>query len=68
MKTLILSFFFILLYGSGFIATQYGVGVAIDNGFSASTSTLIISFQPLLASVIAYLFLTLKYQLHSGSV
>lgn len=112
MKTLMLSFCFIVLYGSGFVATQYGmphtdpvsflvlrfaittavlamvclvvkpafpttlkewihiaiagtliigvfslgVFVAIANEISASTSALIISFQPLLSSLIAYLF------------
>lgn len=109
MKTIILSLIFVMLFGSGFVATQYGlpyadpisflvirfaitatllglaclifkpampgsmrkimhtmiagvlmVGVftlgvflAIDYGISASTSALIISFQPLLASLIA---------------
>lgn len=109
MKTIIFSFLFVLLYGSGFVATQYGIPfadpvsflvirfaitaallgivclivkpqlpnsikevihtliagmlivgtfsvgvfVAIDYGISASTSALIISFQPLLASLIA---------------
>ncbi len=112
MKTIVLSLLFVLLYGSGFVATQYGlpfadpvsflvirfaitalllgiiclvvkpklptsikqvihtliagmlivgtfslgVFVAIDYGISASTSALIISFQPLLASLLAKLF------------
>lgn len=116
MKTVILSFLFVLLYGSGFVATQYGIPfadpvsfltlrfaittcvlgvvcyvikppfpttikawintamagmlivgmfslgvfVAIDHGISASTSALIISFQPLLASLLAYLFFQAK--------
>ena len=116
MKSLIASFLFVFLYGSGFVATQYGlpfvdpvsflvirfaitasilgivclivkpeftvtrsdlihtfiagmlilglfslgVFLAIDYGLSASTTALIISFQPLLASVIAQIFFKTK--------
>lgn len=116
MKSLVASFLFIFLYGSGFVATQYGlpfvdpvsflvlrfaitasilgivclivkpklnvtrsdlihtfiagmlilglfslgVFLAIDYGLSASTTALIISFQPLLASVIAQIFFKAK--------
>lgn len=116
MKWLIASFLFIFLYGSGFVATQYGlpfvdpvsflvlrfaitasilgivylivkpkltvtrsdlihtfiagmlilglfslgVFLAIDYGLSASTTALIISFQPLLASVLAQIFFKIK--------
>lgn len=119
MKTLILSFLFVLLYGSGFVATQYGIPftdpvsflvirfavtaallgviclvvkpplpsnsreiihtlfagmlivgvfslgvfIAIDYGISASTSALIISFQPLLASLIAMVVFKAKVSL-----
>ena len=116
MKSLVASFLFVFLYGSGFVATQYGlpfvdpvsflvlrfaitasilgivclivkpklnvtrsdlihtfiagmlilglfslgVFLAIDYGLSASTTALIISFQPLLASVIAQIFFKAK--------